>query len=216
MKKLDNNTKGLLIAGLVALIICIIISYFSWQRTQDARVINDVKNELNVTTTELNAVQEELILTKDNLKIEVEKNDGLSKELGNLRQELEIAHTTIADLKVDEYEFVYMGEFKLTAYCPCEICCGYWATIREKDENGNPIVGTASGALAQANWTIAVDPVILPYGTQVYIAGRGWFEAQDCGGAVNGKHIDVYYDDHNEAAAQGVQYKDIWMLVKKS
>lgn len=216
MKKLDNNAKGLLIAGLVALIICIIISYFSWQRTQNQQALDTVKTELITTTDNYHAVQNELVVANGKLKAESNKNKSLSEELTTLKQELEIANTTISDLTSDKYELVYMGEFKLTAYCPCEICCGYWATIREKDENGNPIVGTASGALAQANWTIAVDPVILPYGTQVYIAGRGWFEAQDCGGAVNGKHIDVYYDDHNEAAAQGVQYKDVWMLVKKS
>lgn len=28
-------------------------------------------------------------------------------------------------------------EFRATAYCPCEKCCGKWATLRPKDENGS-------------------------------------------------------------------------------
>ena len=216
MKKLDDNGKGLLVAGIVALIVCFITGYFSWQRTQDKQVLNAVKEELVITTADYHATQNELVVANGKLKVESNKNKSLSEELNNIKQELEIANTTISDLTSDEYELIYMGQFKLTAYCSCEICCGYWATVREKDEYGNEIVDTASGALAKANHTIAVDTSVLPFGTEVYIVGLGWYTAEDTGSAVKGKHIDVYYDNHSMAAAQGVQYKDVWMLIKKS
>ena len=35
---------------------------------------------------------------------------------------------------------VNLGNFRLTAYCSCSLCCGKWANNRPVDENGNEIV----------------------------------------------------------------------------
>lgn len=107
------------------------------------------------------------------------------------------------------HEYVSLGEFKLTSYCACEKCCGYWATIRPVDENGEPIVYTASGAVARQGVTVAADTDILPYGTVLLIGGEE-FIVQDCGGGVNGKHIDIYFEDHQAAIEFGVKYKEIF------
>lgn len=46
--------------------------------------------------------------------------------------------------------------------------------------------------------SLAVDPDLIPLGSRVYIAayrrtaGGGWFVAQDVGGAIIGRHVDVY------------------------
>jgi 3D (Asp-Asp-Asp) domain-containing protein len=46
--------------------------------------------------------------------------------------------------------------------------------------------------------SIAVDPSVIPLGSRVYVPAYrhdghgGWFLAQDTGGAINGRHIDVY------------------------
>lgn len=46
--------------------------------------------------------------------------------------------------------------------------------------------------------SIAVDPRLIPLGSRVWIAayrsspGRGWFVAEDVGGAIVGRHLDVY------------------------
>ena len=39
--------------------------------------------------------------------------------------------------------------------------------------------------------TIAVDPRVIPCGTKVIIGGH-IFTAEDCGGAIQGNHIDIY------------------------
>lgn len=103
-----------------------------------------------------------------------------------------------------------IGEFRLTAYCSCEKCCGKWAKNRPKDENGNAIVLGATGEVLKAGRSIAVDPEVIPYGSEVIINGH-IYKAQDCGGAINGNSIDVYFDDHQAAVEFGVQYAEVFV-----
>lgn len=63
-----------------------------------------------------------------------------------------------------------------------------------------PGVSFAAGASKPVRFyrSIAVDPRLIPLGSRVYIAayrhtaGRGWFLAEDVGGAILGRHVDVY------------------------
>lgn len=102
-----------------------------------------------------------------------------------------------------------LGEYKLTAYCACEVCCGYWATVRPLDGDGNPIVYTADGSVARQGVTVAADTDILPFGTVLLIDGIE-YTVQDRGSGVKGKHIDVYFDSHEEARAFGVKLMEIF------
>ena len=90
-----------------------------------------------------------------------------------------------------------LGEFRLTAYCPCMKCCGKTDGI------------TATGTLAEEGRTIAVDPRVIPYGSTVtlYFADgtSHTYTAEDCGGAIKENRIDVFFDDHQAARAFGVQ-----------
>ena len=103
-----------------------------------------------------------------------------------------------------ENKRVSLGEFKLTAYCPCEICCGEFAYNRP-----NGVVYGSIGEELKEGYSIAVDPSVIPYGTEVMINGN-IYKAQDCGGAIKGNKIDVYFDNHNEALKFGVQYAEIF------
>ena len=107
-------------------------------------------------------------------------------------------------------EQINLGEFRLTAYCACEKCCGKWALNRPFDENGEVIVYTASMKRAESGWTIAADTDILPFGTKIWIDGHE-YEVQDRGGAIKGNRIDIYFDTHEEACQFGVQYKDVFV-----
>ena len=105
-------------------------------------------------------------------------------------------------------EIISLGEYKLTAYCPCEKCCGSWALNRP-----NGIVYGASGNELKSGYSIAVDPSVIPYGTEVIIDGVTC-RADDCGGAIKGNRIDVYFNDHKEALEFGVQYANVFMEVE--
>lgn len=83
-----------------------------------------------------------------------------------------------------------------TAYCACEKCCG----------KSNGI--TASGTKATAGRTIAVDPKVIPYGTEVIIDGHTYI-AEDTGGAIKGNKIDIFFDNHADAEKFGRQTKTI-------
>lgn len=110
-----------------------------------------------------------------------------------------------AEIVVEEKpELVNLGEYTITHYCSCPICCGVWAENRPLDDNGEEIVLTASGARAEAGKTIAVDPEIIPFGTTVIIEGQEYV-AQDTGTLVKGNHIDIYCDSHGEAWEKGTK-----------
>ena len=91
-----------------------------------------------------------------------------------------------------------LGTFKLTAYCACSRCCGKCDGI------------TATGTKATAGRTIAVDPSKIPYGTEVVINGHTYI-AEDCGGAIKGNKIDIFFNSHAEALRFGIQYAEVFV-----
>ena len=101
--------------------------------------------------------------------------------------------------------------FRVTAFCSCEKCCGEWALNRPKDENGKDIVYGSTGTALVAGTSIAVDPSVIPYGSQVEINGHT-YTAHDTGGAINGNRIDVYFDNHQDALNFGVQRAEVFLI----
>lgn len=92
-----------------------------------------------------------------------------------------------------------------TAYCSCEKCCGYWATVRPTDANGNSIVYGATGIVLEQGVSIAADTDIYPIGTVIEIENVGTCIVQDRGGAIKGQHVDVYFTSHEAALQFGKQ-----------
>ena len=97
-------------------------------------------------------------------------------------------------------EVEYLGPFVITAYCPCEECCGKTDGI------------TASGKKAVANHTIAADPSVLPIGTEVLIDGQV-YTVEDTGSAIKSNHIDIYFDSHEDAKNYGRPEKDVYKVL---
>lgn len=112
----------------------------------------------------------------------------------------------------EEPKVVSLGEFKLTAYCSCEKCCDGWANNRPVDEYGNEIVYGSIGEKLVEGVSIAVDPNVIPYGSEVVISGSTYI-AHDTGGAIDGNRIDVYHNDHQNAIEFGVQYCEVFIVV---
>ena len=106
---------------------------------------------------------------------------------------------------------IYLGEFVLTAYCPCEKCCGQYGVNRPMDENGDLIVYGAYGQRLEAGVSIATDPNVIGFNQEVYINGRV-YRAHDTGGNIKGNQIDIYMEDHDKAVEFGVQYADVYLI----
>lgn len=94
-----------------------------------------------------------------------------------------------------------------TAYCSCKSCCGIYAENRP-----NGVVYTASGAVAKANHTIAVDTSVIPFGTKVIINGNTYV-AEDTGSAIKGNKIDIYFDNHSDALSWGKRTIEIEVVI---
>ena len=116
-----------------------------------------------------------------------------------------VTDTTIKDNESQSIELDSLGVFKLTAYCSCYKCCGIWANNRP-----NGIVYGAIGEELSEGYSIAVDPKVIPYRTEVIINGHT-YKAQDCGGGIKGNEIDIYFEDHDEALKFGVQYEEVFV-----
>ena len=97
------------------------------------------------------------------------------------------------------------GLYKVTAYCPCEICCGDFA-------DGI----TASGR--RATGLIVAAPPNIPFGTVLDIPGYGKAEVLDRGGAIKNNRLDVLFTDkdgvsgHQRALNWGVQELTVTFL----
>lgn len=93
-----------------------------------------------------------------------------------------------------------LGKFVITAYCTCRICCGVYS-------GGNR---TASGTVPTSNRTIAVDTSVIPFGTKVVINGQVYV-AEDRGGAIKGKRIDMFFMTHKEALRWGRRTMEVYL-----
>lgn len=76
---------------------------------------------------------------------------------------------------------------------------------------------TATGTVAREG-EIAVDPDVIPYGTKVFIITSdgsvtyGVATAEDCGGAISGNKVDLFYDTYNECIYFGRQTCTLYVL----
>lgn len=111
---------------------------------------------------------------------------------------------------VSEPELISLGEFTVTAYCPCVICCGEWSKEHPSRVGTDYVQMTASGTIPQEGRTIGVDPNVIPYGTIVVIFGHEYI-AEDSGAALNGNTIDIYFDSHDEALDFGRQTTEVFV-----
>lgn len=101
--------------------------------------------------------------------------------------------------KREECKWISLGTFCLTAYEASEESCGEFA-------NGF----TATGTEATSGRTIAVDPKIIPYGTEVKINDKIYI-AEDCGGAIKGQKIDIFFNTIEECHNFGVKKAEVYI-----
>lgn len=129
----------------------------------------------------LNIAEDDVVIQRaKDIWAEAEKGkNALESNLAELKEkQLELQE------KADKYE--YIGDYKLTGYCPCYSCSeGYGSN-------------TASGVRAKEGITVAADRRKIPLGTKIYIEGVGERIVQDVGGAIKGNKLDIYVENHSD------------------
>ena len=70
---------------------------------------------------------------------------------------------------------------------------------------------TKSGTLSRVG-AIAVDPGVIPLGTELYVEGYGYCVAEDTGGLIKGNRIDIYLDSEAECVNWGVRDVTVYIL----
>lgn len=87
-----------------------------------------------------------------------------------------------------------------TAYtASCEGCSG--VTHQGTDLDANP-----------DEKVIAVDPDVIPLGSEVYVEGYGYATADDIGGDIKGNRIDVFIPSEEDALDFGRQSVDVTIV----
>ena len=107
----------------------------------------------------------------------------------------------VVEEKKPERILVSLGEYRISAYCPCEKCCLKSDGI------------TASGTQATAGRTAAMNGV--PFGTKIVIDGHE-YTVEDRGGGLGSKIIDIYFDTHEEALNSGLwAMREVFQVVEE-
>jgi len=88
--------------------------------------------------------------------------------------------------------------YRVTAYCPCKICCGRYA-------DGV----TASGHIIQPGDKFVAAPRNIPFGEWLTIPDYGRVQVKDRGGAIKGNRFDVFFPTHQAALNWGVRYLEV-------
>ena len=85
-------------------------------------------------------------------------------------------------------------------------------TMRAYTHYANPPSRTASGTMPINGRTIAVDPRVIPLGTVIEIEGIGVRVAEDTGGLIKGKKLDVFLPSVQACTRFGVQSRKVYVV----
>lgn len=99
------------------------------------------------------------------------------------------------------FRYSQVATMSATAYCPCKLCCGPKAS------------GYTHSGVKAGYGIAAVDPKVIPLGTQFYIEGYGPAVAADIGSAIKGNRIDLCFETHQEALIFGRKKIQVYFLV---
>ena len=131
-----------------------------------------------------------MVMSTDTLN----KLNDLSMEVDELKQSIDAGQKNGSTVTTGAHS---IGEFTITHYANDERCTGKTDGI------------TATGTQATVNRTVAVDPEIIPLGSTVIIDGQEYV-AEDVGGAVKGRTIDIFVGSYDEAVNRGKITREVF------
>lgn len=148
------------------------------------------------------SVYNEVKSNSEELKVIQDSTSQIQSELDELDSKITSYQLQLNEMS-EKYETMksnHLGTFTTTAYCKCTACCGIWSDSPTK-----------SGTTPQEGRTIAVDPNVIPLGTEVFIDGKV-YTAEDTGSAIKGNKIDIYFAYHQDAQNYGRQQHEVYLV----
>lgn len=189
----------------ITLSLCAMLTICASARLQEIQNLNKEIQDNNEKIQNIINAKETLHNTAEIFRQYEDINNGFDAVLGEKWAEIDklekevIAQNAEINEKIDNLKLLqkkqeesYLGVFELTAY--------YMGTR------------TATGTTPTPNRTIAVDPKVIPYGKKVYIEGYGTYIAEDCGGAVKGKIIDIYMKGYDNCIQFGRRKAKVYLV----
>ena len=179
----------------------------SMEKDQQMVTIKGKPGQLQITTevlyvnsqeTERNVVEEVVIAQPVNEVIVI----GTGEKVGSKNEAPAIGDGVIVTPDGQVLTYSKTGQFKATAYTHTDEGCD---------------MTTATGTTV--HWgTVAVDPTVIPYGTRMFIVTNdgayiyGLSTAEDCGGAIKGNRLDLYFPTDAECWQFGVRSATVYFL----
>ncbi len=133
---------------------------------------------------------------KEIVKKQGEETMSFAEQLLTPEENKSCYYTLTSVTSAEDAHRKYLGNFTLTAYCSCPVCCGKWSG------------GMAAGGVYPVEGrTVAMGGV--DFGTKL-IVGDQVFTVEDRGTPYG--HIDIYMVNHADAAAFGKQSAEVYLL----
>lgn len=166
-------------------------------------VIDKQEKELASNKSKINDLEVELERVKKNKEVAKESvAESLPSEKKSEPQK-KIASASNQETKPEKSGYDSWTKLNVEA-------TGYSLISDELGGNGDGV--TATGTVPTAGRTIAVDPSVIPYGTEVYIPSMGGtFIAEDTGGMIKGNKIDIYMSHGDIARQWGRQKIEVYV-----
>lgn len=151
------------------------------------RTVEDIKENVENKIVEEAKEKQEVVTKKKatTKKANVEKKATTKKKTSTTKKVTKKSSTKKETKKVN------LGTFKVYAYSSGGI--------------------TASGARTKANHTVAVDPKVIPLGSKIMVNGK-IYKAEDTGGAIKGKKLDIYMPSESACRNWGVRNCTVYLL----
>ncbi|WP_017798276.1 3D domain-containing protein [Oceanobacillus kimchii] len=153
--------------------------------------------EWNNLSTDLIVIDQELSIKGE---LDTKENKETPQQEQNTSDQSEADESNASESTEEsapEGETISMSATAYTA--KCDGCSG--VTYTGIDLNSNPNAKV-----------VAVDPNVIPLGSEVYVEGYGYATAADIGSAINGNKIDLHVPTKEEANNFGVQQVDVTIV----
>ncbi len=132
-----------------------------------------------------------------NIALEKRKDELKSQFEAEIETEIEEQLSAFFDSLTTDEEYE-VRKMNITKYAPLDP-----EAVDGWDYMGVPEI-TASGKEVIPGKTAAAGPNI-PFGTRIYVEGKGWYTVNDRGGKIGTDDIDLAADSKEETRAWGVQ-----------